>query len=165
MLNDTAAARALRAAEVRLTAELQERVDRVKAELGAEEAALTADRATLAREAFDARVAAFDQRVRRERRQTQRRAAALQTAFREERRKLVEALAPILARVRAAKGALVVLNADDVVAADPAIDVTEEVIALFDAQVPVPPIPDLDALDPGPDTEPENPTAPEAAPQ
>lgn len=163
VLNDTAAARRLREAEIAMTAALQQRIDAVKAELSAEEAALTAERGTLAREIFDARVEAFDQKVRRERRQTQRRAAALQTAFREARRKLVDQLGPVLDRVRAERGALVILNADDVVAAAPGIDVTADVIAMFDRVVPLPEVPDLDALDPGP--EPFAPIeAPETAP-
>ncbi len=148
LLNDTAHARALLKAEIELTGELQRWVDAVKAELSAEEQELARLRPTLDREVFAARVAAFDRKVRRQRREAQKSAAVLQNAFRAERRKLVEALGPLLEEVREARGASVVLNADQVLASDPAYDITDEVIARFNATVPPPVIPDLDV--PGP---------------
>jgi Skp family chaperone for outer membrane proteins len=159
LLNDTAHARALLKAEIELNAELQRRVDAVKAELNAEEQELARLRPALEREEFDARVAEFDRNVRSQRRETQQRAAILQNAFRKERLKLVEALGPILEEVREAHGASVILNADQALTSDPALDVTVEVIARFDATVAPPLIPDLDALPipdagPGQDGEP-----------
>jgi Skp family chaperone for outer membrane proteins len=151
LLNDTAHARALLKAEIELNAELQRRVDAVKAELTAEEQELTRLRPSLEREEFDARVAEFDRNVRRQRRETQQRAAILQNAFRKERLKLVESLGPILEEVREAHGASVILNADQALSSDPALDVTDEVIVRFEATVAPPLIPDLDALPP-PDT-------------
>jgi len=97
-------------------------------------------------------VAEFDRNVRRERRQTQHRAAALQNAFRNARRQFVDALGPVMEEVRIARGASIILNADQVLTADPAVDVTDEVIARVDATLPSPAIPDLDSLDPGPET-------------
>jgi Skp family chaperone for outer membrane proteins len=159
LLNDTAHARALLNAEIELTAELQRRVDAIKAGLTAEEQELARLRPTLEREAFEARVAEFDRNVRSQRRETQKRAAILQNTFRKERLKLVEALGPILEEVRNAHGASVVLNADQALASDPALDVTAEVIDRFNATVTPPLIPDLDTLLPpvsgsGPDGEP-----------
>jgi hypothetical protein len=66
---------------------------------------------------------------------------------------------PILEEVRNAHGASVVLNADQALASDPALDVTAEVIDRFNATVTPPLIPDLDTLLPpvsgsGPDGEP-----------
>ncbi len=150
LLNDTAHARALLKAEIELTAEVQRWVDAVKAELAAEEQELARLRPTLDREVFDARVAAFDRKVRRQRRETQQHAATLQNAFRAERLKLVEALGPLLEEVRTAHGASVILNSDQALTSDPALDVTDEVIARFDATVPPPVIPDLGSLVPRP---------------
>lgn len=148
LLNDTTHARALLKAEIELTAELQRRIDAIKAELTAEEQELTRLRPTLDREVFAARVAAFDRNVRRQRRAAQKQAAALQSAFRAERLKLVEALDPLLEEVREANGASAILNSDQVLASDPALDVTDEVIARFNATVPPPVVPDLEVISP-----------------
>ena len=150
LLNDTAHARALLKAEIELTTELQRRVDEIKAELTAEEQELARLRPTLDREVFAARVAEFDRNVRRQRRETQKYAAILQNVFRAERRKLVEALGPLLEEVREANGASVILDSDQVLTSDPALDVTDEVIARFNATVPPVVVPDLSVLDPAP---------------
>jgi Skp family chaperone for outer membrane proteins len=150
LLNDTAHARALLKAEITLTAELQRRVDAIKAKLTAEEQELTRLRPTLEREVFAARVAAFDRNVRNQRRASQQQAALLQSTFRAARLKLVEALGPLLEEVRQELGASVILNTDQVLTSDPALDVTDEVIARFNATVPLPVIPDLDVLAPAP---------------
>ena len=148
LLNDTAHARALLKAEIELTAELQLQIDAIKAELNAEEQELARLRPTLDREVFAARVAAFDRMVRRQRRAAQKYAATLQNAFRAERLKLVEALGPLLEEVREVHGASVILNSDQVLASDLALDVTDEVIARFNATVPPPVVPGLDLLGP-----------------
>ncbi len=148
LLNDTAHARALLKAEIELTAELQLQIDAIKAELNAEEQELARLRPTLDREVFATRVAAFDRKVRRQRRAAQKYAAALQNAFRAERLKLVEALGPLLEEVREVHGASVILNSDQVLASDLALDVTDEVIARFNATVPPPVVPGLDLLGP-----------------
>jgi Skp family chaperone for outer membrane proteins len=162
LLNDTSHARTLLKAEAELTARLQLRVDAIKAELTAEEKELARLRPTLDREAFAARVAAFDRQLRSQRRAAQKHSAALQNAFRAERLKLVQALGPLLEEVREAHGASVVLNSDQVLASDPALDVTDEVIARFNATVPPPVIPGLDLL--GPLLAPAPPAPPEGDP-
>ena len=148
LLNDTAHARALLKAEIALNTELQRRIDLIKAELAAEEQELARLRPTLEREVFSARIAAFDRKVRRQRREAQQYAAALQNAFRAERRKLVAALGPLLEEIRAAHGAGVILDTDLALVADPTLDVTDEVIARFNATVPPPVVPDLNLLGP-----------------
>ncbi|MFQ5564987.1 MAG: OmpH family outer membrane protein [Paracoccaceae bacterium] len=150
LLNDTAHARALLQSEIELTARLQRRVDAIKEALAAEEQELARLRPTLDREVFAARVAEFDRNVRRQRRTSQEHAARLQSAFRAERLKLVEALGPLLEEVRQAHGASVILNSDQLLTSDPALDVTDEVIARFNDTVPPPVFPDLDALAPAP---------------
>lgn len=146
ILNETQVARRLLEAEIALTAELQRRVDAVKAELNEEEEEIARLRATLDREDFEARVSDFDRKVRRERRRTQQSAAALQDAFRDARLKLLEALGPVLETVRVQRGASLILNVDNAMAADPAVDVTDEVIALLDRTVPIPALPDPEQL-------------------
>jgi Skp family chaperone for outer membrane proteins len=146
LLNDTAHARALLRAETEMTAELQRQIDAIKAELAAEEQELARLRPILEREVFAARVSAFDRNVRRQRRAAQKYATSLQNAFRAERLKLVEALGPLLEEVRGARGASVILNSDQVLASDPALDVTDEVIARFEATVAPPVLPGLDPL-------------------
>lgn len=146
LLNETANARALLAAEKRLTAELQARIDRTKRELAEEEQELARLRATLPRDEFEARTGAFDRRVRRERREAQRQAAALQTAFRTRRSELLEALGRTLEAVRAERGASLIVNEEQAMAADPALDITDAVIRRFDANVPPSEIPDLESI-------------------
>ncbi|MEO1458811.1 MAG: OmpH family outer membrane protein, partial [Pseudomonadota bacterium] len=127
-------------AEREMTAALQATVDATKRQLTAEEEELARIRGNLARETFEARVAAFDQRVRAERRAAQSCAAALQQVFRAARRRLVEALGPVLEVVRARRDADLVVNADSVLAARPGTDVTSEVIERLDAVAAVPAI-------------------------
>lgn len=146
LLNETAYASALVEAERRMTARLQSRIDETKRQLAEEEEELARLRTTLPREEFEARTAAFDRRVRSERREAQRQAAALQNAFRGERVKYLDILDAFLGRLRAERGARLILNADDALAVDPAIDITDDVIAAFDRAVPPPEIPDLDTF-------------------
>jgi len=98
------------------------------------------------RKLFDARVAAFDHKVRTGRRDAQEKAAKLQMAFRAERVKLVAALDPLLEQLRKAHGASAILNDDQALAADPALDVTDEAIERFNATVPAAHIPDLESI-------------------
>lgn len=146
MLNETRHARALLEAEQRMTAELQARVDQTKRRLAAEEQRLAELRSSLPREEFDQRTSAFDRMVRRERREAQRQAAALQTVFRSLRVRMLETLDRFLGRVRADRGATLILDAENALAWDPSIDITDEVIARFDEAVPPPEIPDLDTI-------------------
>ena len=159
LLNDTASAQALLRAEIKLTAELQLRIDAIKAELAKEEQELARLRPTLDREVFDDRVAEFDRRIRAQRREAQQQAAVLQSLFRAERLKLIEALGPLLEEARMAHGSSIILNSDQALASDPMLDITDEVIARFNATVEPPAIPDLEAisagLEPAPEGEPQ----------
>lgn len=146
LLNETAYARALVEAEQRMTSKLQARIDETKRELAEQEQELARLRATLPRDEFEARTSAFDRRVRRERREAQRQAAALQNAFRAMRVGLLDAMDRFLRQVRAQRGARLILDADSALAWDPAADITGEVIAAFNANVSMPEIPDLETL-------------------
>lgn len=147
VLAEAAPAEKLNDAEAAMTAELQARVDRLKAGLADEEQELTQLRSTLPPEEFERRVRDFDRRVRSEREITQRRAAALQTAFRQARQTLVESLVPILVTLSRERGAKLVLDSDQILVAHPSIDVTDEAIALL-GRVPMPALPTLEALPP-----------------
>lgn len=174
VLEDSNAARAIADAERRLAARLQADIDSKKGALAAEEEELARLRASLPREDFEARADAFRNRVQVERRLAQQRSAALQTVFRNARRRLVEALGPILAALRAERGADVIVNADAVLVADPRADVTADVLAAFNARVPPPQIQlpeilrsaleDGDAEAPAPADEPESESAIPALP-
>lgn len=148
LLTETRQARALSEAETQLSAELQRRIDEIKAELGREEQELARMRGSLDRSVFQAKITAFDRKVRKERRRAQQYAANLRNAFRAEKIKLAAAVRPVLLALLAEKGASAILDADTALAFDPALDVTDEAIARFNATVPMPAVPDLEALAP-----------------
>jgi Skp family chaperone for outer membrane proteins len=144
ILRDAAAARRLRTAEEEMTASLQAQIDATKLQFAEEEEELTRLRGELPAAAFEARIADFDQRVRHARRVAQERAAALQKGFQDARASIVAVLPALMERLRIEAGARIVVNADQVLAADRAADLTERAIALFDAEGPAPAIPDVD---------------------
>jgi len=135
ILEETVAGRALREAESAASAAFQTRVEDAKRALEARESELARLRGSLSREEFRRQTEAFDNAVRSTRRETQRQAALMQKAFRAAHERLVAALDPILAALLADHGADAVLDAEQVLAARAAADVTEEAIARFDAQV------------------------------
>lgn len=144
ILREATAARRLREAEEEITARLQGQIDETKAAFAAEEEELARLRGELPEDEFDERVADFDRRVRLARRNAQERAAVLQTAFQDARAAIVAALPALMERLRVEAGASVVVNADQVLALDPAVDLTDRAIALFDAEGPSPEPPEID---------------------
>ena len=144
VLQEVTAARELQAAEKRLTDELQAQVDRTREALNAEERELADLRGHLSEDDFNARVMDFDQRVRRAREMTQERAGTLQRAFQQARQDLVDNLPRIIELVRIEMGAAMIVNASEVLAADQALDATDKVILRFEAEVEVPPVPNID---------------------
>ena len=149
LLNDTDLARALLKAEIELTSKLQLRIDAIKADLNTEEQELARLRPTLDREVFDVRVAKFDRKIRTQRREAQQQAAVLQSLFRAERLRLVNALGPLLEEARIAHDASIVLNSDQALASDPTLDITDEVIARFNAPVEPSAIADFETISAG----------------
>jgi Skp family chaperone for outer membrane proteins len=107
----------------------------VKEKLEAEEKKLTLLRDTTPKEEFEALTRDFDRRVRIERRAAQERGASLQKFISEAQEALLKAADPVLRELRVAKGAALLIDIGAVVAHDPAIDVTDEAIARFDAAV------------------------------
>ena len=148
LLREAEASRRLREAEAELTERLQGQIDATKAVLATEEEDLARLRSEMPEAEFEARVADFDQRVRQARRIAQERATILQTAFQDARAAILAALPQLIERLRLEVGASVVLDADNVLAADGAIEMTDRAIALFDAEGPSPTLPEIDLSGP-----------------
>lgn len=147
VLQNTEAGKTLREAETRLTDALEERIAAAKQALEEQESELARLRGKLSPDAFRERTAAFDRRVRTTRREAQRQAARLQKLFRTKRKSLARSLAPILIEVLKEHGSDIVVDADSILVARPGVDITDEVIARFDATVPPP---EFDIGDPAP---------------
>ncbi|MGG7567929.1 OmpH family outer membrane protein [Rhodovulum sp. DZ06] len=126
------AARALAEAETRARAAVQSRLDRVKEELEAEERALAQARETMDPAEFAKRGAAFDRRVRQERRAAQERGALLLKFVEDGRDALRERLPMALEELRRRRGASVVLDAAAVAAWDADLDATAAAAEIFD---------------------------------
>lgn len=144
LLRDVEVARQLRQAEQRMTERLQAQIDETRVALAAEEAELAEVRETLPVDELDRRIQDFDRRMRLARQITQERAASLQKGFQDARAAVVAGLPALIERLRQEVGADVILNADQVLAADPALDLTDRAVSLFDEAGPKPPIPDID---------------------
>lgn len=144
LLDQATAARQLSEAQAALTERLQARINTTRAALAKEEAALARQRGELPEAEFESRAADFDHRVRQARRIAQERANAIQNAFRDAREKIAAALPGLIEKLRAETGASIVLDADQVLAHDAAIDMTDRAIALFNAEGPAPPVPEID---------------------
>ncbi|MGM0584555.1 MAG: OmpH family outer membrane protein [Pseudomonadota bacterium] len=131
----SAPAQALRQMERRIRERVQSELDRVKAELETEEQRLTELKETLPAEEFAERARAFDQRVREERRAAQERRALVLRFFKDARNALASAVPRVLDGLRRETGALAILDEGAVLSADPALDVTEQAVARFNAEM------------------------------
>ena len=137
---------------------------RLFADLSAEEADLTRQRATLPAEDFRARATAFDERVttlRREREAASLEVAALAEA---ERNRFFAAAVPVIGSLMRERGAVLVLDPRTVLMSAEAIDMTDAAIARLNQQVgdgaglvQVPPVP---LSTPAPGVPPASPPAP-----
>ena len=132
VLTVSAAARALAETERKVVAAVQARLERVKAELEAEERALAEAKGSMPQSEFIRRGKAFDLRARRERRAAQERAALLIKFFEDGRAALRARLPETLERLREERGAVAILDAGSLAAWDPDVDVTAAAAALFD---------------------------------
>ncbi|MEM7236325.1 MAG: OmpH family outer membrane protein [Pseudomonadota bacterium] len=144
ILTETVVAQNLRATEAGLRNRLRQWVDLQKSSLEAEEQQLTTLRAQIGKPEFDELTEAFDKKVRGVRRDTQRYEAAIQSSFREARKELVQNLYPILIEIIQRHGASLIIDADQILMADPKIDMTDEVIALYDERVRTPELAPID---------------------
>ncbi|HET7409219.1 MAG TPA: OmpH family outer membrane protein [Paracoccaceae bacterium] len=148
ILREAEAARRLHEAEAALTKELQGQIDATKAALADEEEELARLRGEMAEAEFEARVADFDRRVRQARRVAQERAGILQEGFQDARAAILAALPQLIERLRVETGASIVIDADQVLAMDGAIDMTDRAIDLFDMHGPSPSLPEIDLSGP-----------------
>lgn len=144
ILREAAVVQVLRAEEQRMTELLQAQVDQAKLALAGEEADLAEQRDQLSPEAFEQRIKDFDARMRRARLITQERAAILQKGFQDARAAVVAAIPGVMEQLRRESGAMVILNADQVLAAAPDLDLTDRAIELLDTTGPKPWIPEID---------------------
>ena len=144
LLRESAVARRLQAAEQQMTEMLQGQIDRTKQALADEEAELSRLRAELSYAEFQIRIEDFDGRMRMARQLTQERVAALERGFQEARAAVVAAIPGVMEQLRIEAGASVIVNADQAMAADPALDLTDRAVELFDRIGPSPPIPQID---------------------
>ncbi|MEM7188281.1 MAG: OmpH family outer membrane protein [Pseudomonadota bacterium] len=134
----------LREAEAEMTQTIQRQYDAIKARLAEEEAALARQRDELAPADLQERAASFDRRYRLARRVAAEKATEVQTAFQEARANLVQVLPEIIGRLRLDVGAVAILDADQVLAIDPAHDLTDRAIQMLNERVPDPELPEID---------------------
>lgn len=144
LLQRVAVARQLLAEEQRMTAVLQAQIDRTKEALADEEAELAKLRGELPVSDFATRIEDFDGRMRRARQITQERSGELQRGFQEARASVVAQIPGVIEALRREVGAQVILNADAVLAADPAMDLTDRAVTLFDRIAAPPKLPEVD---------------------
>lgn len=144
LLRDSVIARRLQEAEQHMTELLQGQIDQTKKALADEEAELSRLRNELSYAEFQIRIEDFDARMRMARQLTEERASALQRGFQEARAAVVAAIPGVMEQLRIEAGATAIINADQAMAADPSLDLTERAVELFDTIGPSPPIPQLD---------------------
>lgn len=135
-LRESAAARALREAELTARGELQKRFDAMQAELEAEETEMVRLRQTTPRLEFDKLVVAFDQKVRAARRDAQQSGAALQARFAQAQSALAAVARPLLEEIMRERGAALVIDRKSALAVAPELDVTAALMTRMNARQP-----------------------------
>lgn len=106
---------------------------RIEAALEAEERDLTARRAEVTPEEFRPLAEAFDEKVEGIRAAQDAKSRALTRQRDEDRQRMLEAAAPILAQMMAERGAMVLIDKNAVVLSFDGIDITEDAVARLDA--------------------------------
>ncbi|WP_118132449.1 OmpH family outer membrane protein [Oceanicella sp. SM1341] len=132
LLEKSLAGQEFRRKEEQRTAELVAERKRIDAEFEAEEKRLAALRPAVSREEFSQLAKAFDQKVQAAREAQDQKAAEVAKEFDDNRRAFFEGLQPVLVEVMQTFGAGVMLDGRSVLLADPALDVTGDVISLMD---------------------------------
>jgi len=146
--NEVLAAQQLRQAEKEMTRVLQAQIERAQEALSAEEDELARNRSEMEPEEFERRAASFDRRVRETRRIANERGAELQKGFNDARAQILNTIPELLTQVRAEAGARIILDADQVILFDPALDLTDRLIEVFNQAMPIAPVPDVDLSKP-----------------
>lgn len=148
VLREIRIGRLLRQTESELSQKLQEQIAAAKSVLAAEEEELARIRSSLPDDEFERRAVDFDRRLRGTRRSVEQREAQLKVAFREAAARIRERMSEQIEKVRRASGARIILNADQVIVADPALDLTDQLIATFDRSVTEFEMPQIDFSQP-----------------
>lgn len=128
--------------------EIEAENDRLADEFAREEQELTALRGSLPADEFRRRADEFDKRVVEVRRQRDGVLRALDTRVDAERTAFFRAALPILEQVMKERGAQVVLNHSATLAALPAVDVTEDLVARVDSEIGAGPAEEEDEASP-----------------
>jgi outer membrane protein len=136
VLREAAVSQALRSLQERDRRALRAQLDALQRDLEAREEELSALRDALPRAEFDRLVRAFDNRVRDARRSSQAASESLQSRYAEAGRALRASVGPVLDDVMARRGAQLALDRAAALRSAPALDVTDEVIALLDERRP-----------------------------
>lgn len=131
ILSESAPAQVLRREEQLRRQALRARFEETRKALEAEEAEIAELRGSLTASEFEERVRAFDQSVREARRESQGASEALQSEFTAARRKLSEALAPVLTEILTERGASIIVDARTALIFRDEINVTDEALARF----------------------------------
>ncbi|MEM9099015.1 MAG: OmpH family outer membrane protein [Pseudomonadota bacterium] len=150
ILSETEAARYLREQERAERTRLQAWIKTETQALDAEEQRLTDLRPETPSSEFQRLTEMFDQRVRQVRRTAQRLEAALQAQFRDARKELLTDLYPVLIEILRREGATLIIDADQILIADPRIEKTDDVIRLFNERVATPSFQPIDLPQPEP---------------
>ena len=132
ILRESAVARRLAAQERAARAALQEEWAGLRGEIETEEAEIASLRESLPKEDFDARVRAFNDKVHQTQRTMQQKNEEIQRQFVNARRKLSEALAPVLFQIMEVENAALVVDKRSVLAARSGADMTAAAIGRFD---------------------------------
>ena len=127
--------KALEAKSTTATQALAAENRQIEADLAAEEAALTEQRATATPQAFRIMADAFDTKVERIRAEQDTKARDLTTARDAGRKQFFDAAIPVLADLMRTEGALAILNRSAVVLSFDAIDITARAITAIDAKL------------------------------
>lgn len=146
--SEVLAAQQLRRAEAELNAVLQTQIAQAKEILSEEEDDLARNRQDIEPEEFERRAADFDRRVQATRRVANERAAELKNGFQAARAIISQSIPELLEQVRIEAGARMILDADQVIIFDPALDLTDRLIEVFNQAMPAAPVPDIDFSEP-----------------
>jgi Skp family chaperone for outer membrane proteins len=127
--------KALEATSLAATQALAAENRKIEADLSAEEAALTTQRATLTAEGFATLANDFDAKVEKIRAEQEAKAKGLAADRDAGRKQFFNAAVPILAELMRQMGAYAILNREAVVLSFDSVDVTDRAIAALDAKL------------------------------
>jgi outer membrane protein len=114
----------------------QDEISKAEDQLRSEERELVQQRATLSAEAFDEKRRAFERKVQDTQRMVQQRSGTIDGMMRNAREQIGKAALAALQELINERGFNVVLDRKQIVATDPALEVTEEVLARVNKRLP-----------------------------